>query len=263
MPRVLGGIALTACALAALLAVPTARATAPGAAASSAVPGAFGSHMSHEMGIAGADSGAYVDDLSTGRVLFSERAETLRAPASIEKLYTATAALQLFGPDARLQTTVLGTGHLGFDGLWEGNLYLRGGGDPTFGSRAFIEARYEGLGASVQTLARELTVDRGIKRVAGQIEGDESYFDSRRGEPSSGYARPLPRREPQRPGLQPGGIGQGKGTPRARRVGCHELSAALGPTTCRSRGVAPWPPRPPGRRSWLPSNPPRSPSCSA
>ena len=144
--------------------------------------------MNHEMGLAGPDSGAYVDDLTTGRVLFSERAEALHPPASIEKLYTATAALELLGPDARLQTTVLGTGHLGFDGLWEGNLYLRGGGDPTFGNSSFIRSRYGGLGASVQTLARELAVDQGIKRVAGRIEGDESYFDSRRGEPSSGYA---------------------------------------------------------------------------
>ena len=132
-------------ALAALcLAVPAAQATAPHARRRSAALAAFGSHMDHEMDIAGPDSGAYIEDLTTGQVLFSERARTLRAPASIEKLYTATAALELLGPDARLQTTVLGTGHIGLDGVWEGSLYLRGGGDPTFGSSSFIRTPLRG-----------------------------------------------------------------------------------------------------------------------
>jgi D-alanyl-D-alanine carboxypeptidase/D-alanyl-D-alanine-endopeptidase (penicillin-binding protein 4) len=65
-------------------------------------------------------------------------------------------------------------------------LYLRGGGDPTFGASAFIASHYGGVGASVSTLAAQLAKD-GIRRVSGRIEGDESYFDSLRGEPSSDY----------------------------------------------------------------------------
>ncbi len=70
----------------------------------------------------------------------------------------------------------------------QGNLYLRGGGDPTFGSTSFIRAHYGGEGASVSALARQLVQVDGIHRVTGSIEGDESYFDSLRGEPSSEYA---------------------------------------------------------------------------
>jgi serine-type D-Ala-D-Ala carboxypeptidase/endopeptidase (penicillin-binding protein 4) len=184
--------------------------------------------MNHEMNLAGPDSGAYVEDLTTRQVLFSVRAQALHPPASVEKLYTATAVLQLFGPDARLQTTVLGTGHLGFDGVWEGNLYLRGGGDPTFGSSSFIQAHYGGLGASVQALAKELAIDRGIKRVAGRIEGDESYFDSRRGEPSSGYA-PDPYLEGSLSALafNRGESGKEKGPHAPAAWAAHELLVAL------------------------------------
>jgi serine-type D-Ala-D-Ala carboxypeptidase/endopeptidase (penicillin-binding protein 4) len=91
------------------------------------------------------------------------------------------------GPTARLSTTVLGTGGLAAGGVWEGSLYLRGGGDPTFGSNSFIRALYGGQGASVSALATQL-VRYGIHHITGSVLGDESYLDSLRGEPSSGYA---------------------------------------------------------------------------
>jgi D-alanyl-D-alanine carboxypeptidase/D-alanyl-D-alanine-endopeptidase (penicillin-binding protein 4) len=143
--------------------------------------------MAHELALAGSQSGGLVYDLSTKQTLFGERAEALRAPASVEKLYTATALLERLGPTARLETTVLGSGHLAPEGVWEGNLYLHGGGDPTFGTSAFIRAHYGGLGTSVSTLVTQLVHIAGIRRVTGSVEGDESYFDALRGEPSSGY----------------------------------------------------------------------------
>jgi D-alanyl-D-alanine carboxypeptidase/D-alanyl-D-alanine-endopeptidase (penicillin-binding protein 4) len=144
--------------------------------------------LSHQTALAGPHDGTYVYDITTGQVLFSVRAATLRPPASVEKLYTATTALELMGPTARLSTTVLGVGHLSAGGVWQGNLYLHGGGDPTFGSSAFIRAAYGGVGASVSTLVRDLVKTDGIRRIDGSIEGDESYLDSLRGEPSSDYA---------------------------------------------------------------------------
>lgn len=148
---------------------------------------ALQAHMAHELALAGPLSGGLVYDLSTKQTLFGEHAETLRAPASVEKLYTATALLERLGPEARLETTVLGSGHLAPEGVWEGNLYLHGGGDPTFGTTAFIRSHYGGLGTSVATLAAQLAHADGIRRVTGSVEGDESSFDSLRGEPSSGY----------------------------------------------------------------------------
>jgi D-alanyl-D-alanine carboxypeptidase/D-alanyl-D-alanine-endopeptidase (penicillin-binding protein 4) len=144
-------------------------------------------HMAHELELAGAQSGAYVYDMTTGQALFSERALQQRAPASVEKLYTATTALERMGPTAQLETTVLGSGHLAAEGVWEGSLYLRGGGDPTLGSESFIRGHYGGVGTTLSTLVTQLKA-AGIRRVTGRVDGDESYFDSLRGEPSSGYA---------------------------------------------------------------------------
>ncbi len=144
--------------------------------------------LTHQLTLAGPADGAYVYDLTANRPLFSERASTPRPPASVEKLYTATTLLARMGPSAQLSTTVYGVGRLAPGGVWEGDIYLRGGGDPTFGSSAFIRAHYGGVGASVSTLATQLVRTDGIHRITGRVLGDESYLDSLRGEPSSGYA---------------------------------------------------------------------------
>ncbi len=158
-----------------------------GAVATAAGTAALQQHMAHELQLAGTQSGAYVYDMTTGKPLFAARATQRHPPASVEKLYTAITALERVGPTARLETTVWGAGHLAQGGVWEGDLYLRGGGDPTFGSSAFIRSRYSGVGTSVSQLAAQLKA-LGIRRVTGKVYGDESYFDSLRGEPSSGYA---------------------------------------------------------------------------
>jgi D-alanyl-D-alanine carboxypeptidase/D-alanyl-D-alanine-endopeptidase (penicillin-binding protein 4) len=138
----------------------------------------------------GPHSGAYVVDLATGQTLFDDNGLIARYPASVEKLYTLTTALAQFGLDGTLQTSVYGVGSQTSDGVWHGDLYLRGGGDPTFGDAKFIAANYA-AGTSVGALAGQLIAATHITRVDGAIIGDESYFDSRRGGPATGY-RPDP-----------------------------------------------------------------------
>jgi serine-type D-Ala-D-Ala carboxypeptidase/endopeptidase (penicillin-binding protein 4) len=164
-----------------VLAVPAGAAAQPGGLAG------LQSDLTGQMRIAGAHSSAYVYDVTTKQALFSERATARRPPASVEKLYTATTALERLGPTARLSTTVLGTGQLGPNGVWEGDLYLHGGGDPTFGDTSFIAGHYGGVGASIATLVEQLVRTDGIHAVRGSVYGDESLFDSLRGEPSSNY----------------------------------------------------------------------------
>jgi D-alanyl-D-alanine carboxypeptidase/D-alanyl-D-alanine-endopeptidase (penicillin-binding protein 4) len=161
---------------------------APGAHAANA-SGLAGlqADLKGQLARAGTHDGAYVYDVTAKQALFSERATIARPPASVEKLYTATTVLAQMGPTARLTTSVYGVGHLAPGGVWEGDLYLRGGGDPTFGSSAFIASHYGGLGASVASLVAQIVKTQGIHHVTGSIRGDETFFDARRGEPSSGY----------------------------------------------------------------------------
>lgn len=135
---------------------------------------------------AGAASGAYVANATEDRTIFERRADTPRILASNTKIFTAAAALARFGTAARLATEVLGRGELAGDGTFRGDLFLRGGGDPSFGSRTFVRRRYGG-GADVESLAEALR-RIGVRRVTGRVLGDESIFDSRRGGPGSGYA---------------------------------------------------------------------------
>jgi serine-type D-Ala-D-Ala carboxypeptidase/endopeptidase (penicillin-binding protein 4) len=190
--------------------------------------------FTHQLALAGRHDGAYVYDLTAKQALFSERDTTLRPPASVEKLYTATTALTEMGPTARLSTTVYGVGHLAPGGIWEGNLYLRGGGDPTFGSSSFITSHYDGIGTSVSTLVTQLVRTDGIHRITGSIEGDESYFDSYRGEPSSDYA-PDPFLEGTLSALafNRGASGEERGAHAPAAYAARELWAAL-----KSDGVA-------------------------
>lgn len=135
---------------------------------------------------AGGSSGGFVLDTTTGATLAAVRADTPRIPASVEKIYTSSTALLRFGPRGTLQTTVLGDGKLDDAGIWRGDLYLRGGGDPTFGSASFTRRAY-GLGATVSDLAARVAA-AGVERVTGRVYGDESWLDTLRGGPASGFA---------------------------------------------------------------------------
>jgi D-alanyl-D-alanine carboxypeptidase/D-alanyl-D-alanine-endopeptidase (penicillin-binding protein 4) len=150
----------------------------------------LGLELSHELGLAGLSSGAYVYDLTTRTPVFSLRASLKRPPASVEKLFTSIAALYELGPEARFKTSVLGRGWLGPGGVWHGNLYLRGGGDPSFGSSGFNTLYEDGYGPTVTELAGRVR-RAGIRRVTGRLIGDGSLFDSKPGVPSSGFAPDL------------------------------------------------------------------------
>jgi len=157
--------------------------------AGSAVAAPLDALVARGLARAGGVSGGYVLDTTTGRTLAAVRADVPRIPASVNKLYTTSTALLRFGPDATLQTDVLGVGTLDDAGTWHGDLYLRGGGDPTFGSDSFDRLAY-GLGTTISTLAARVRA-AGIVRVTGRVRGDESWLDRLRGGPASGYALDL------------------------------------------------------------------------
>ena len=157
------------------------------AAATAQDRGLLVKRLTSQMRFAGGYAGAYVADVSGSdpQPVFHWREHTARILASNTKLFTTSAALARFGTEGTLGTEVLGNGELDTDGIYRGSLYLRGGGDPTFGSRRFTVRSYGG-GATVQDLADALE-EAGVQRVTGRVYGDESAFDSLRGGPDSGY----------------------------------------------------------------------------
>src|SRR5947209_10711553 len=109
----------------------------------------------------GASSGAYVVELNTNQVLFAQAPSTGRTPASLEKIYTTSTALLRLGPTQTFATSILGVGSRDPSGVWDGTLYLRGGGDPTFGSVGFDRLWY-GTGTTLRNLNGALLQATGL-----------------------------------------------------------------------------------------------------
>lgn len=111
-------------------------------------------------------TGAEALDLETGAVVFVQNGSRPLAPASNEKLAVTLAALLDLGPGFRVDTDVLGVGEQ-LGPVWNGQLVLRGYGDPQLTSAGLAR-----LAAQVRAA--------GIASVTGGIVADESFFDSRR-----------------------------------------------------------------------------------
>jgi D-alanyl-D-alanine carboxypeptidase/D-alanyl-D-alanine-endopeptidase (penicillin-binding protein 4) len=119
-----------------------------------------------ESDLAQARWGVFVVSMSDGRVLYSRNGDKLFTPASNMKIYTTAAALDLLGADYQWRTSVYAGKQPDSNGLIDGDLTLYGRGDPGLDS-----SRKDGLPA----LALQLR-ERGVRRVRGNVIGDESYF---------------------------------------------------------------------------------------
>ncbi len=110
-------------------------------------------------------------------VLWQHRPEAVVNPASLMKLITTTAALDLLGPAFTWNTPVYVDGPIK-DGLLQGNVYLRGQGDP----RLVVERLW--------LLMRRLQA-MGVARIQGDIVLDRSAFALAPRDPGSFDGEPL------------------------------------------------------------------------
>ncbi len=109
----------------------------------------------------------YIATVDSGRPVVEQDSRRLLTPASILKSLTVATAYRLLGPEYRWTTTVAHTGAVDC-GVLRGDLIIKGGGDPTLGSRHFKEQ--PSFCSSVAAALRE----RGITRIAGNIVIDSS-----------------------------------------------------------------------------------------
>ena len=115
--------------------------------------------------------GAVIVDLDTDEVLYRRHTERSFVPASNTKLYTTAAALDQLGPDYRYRTEAFIDGPV-VDGVLEGNVIVRGSGDPVIGGRFNGGDRTAVFRAWADSL-RAL----GITRINGDLVGDDDVFD--------------------------------------------------------------------------------------
>lgn len=117
-----------------------------------------------------------------GKVIFERDADKAFMPASNMKLYTTSAALDAFGPDFKIKTSVYATRPAARSGILKGDLILYGRGDPNLSPRFDTDDpdRYDDLKPADKITAIEQLADqikaRGVKTVTGNLIGDDSFF---------------------------------------------------------------------------------------
>jgi D-alanyl-D-alanine carboxypeptidase/D-alanyl-D-alanine-endopeptidase (penicillin-binding protein 4) len=114
--------------------------------------------------------GVCVISLNDGQTLYSRNADKLFTPASNMKIYTTAVALDLLGADYHWRTSVYANSQPDASGAVNGDLVLYGRGAPDL-----VSENRENNSASLSQLAEDL-YKRGLRRVRGNVIGDESYF---------------------------------------------------------------------------------------
>lgn len=94
-------------------------------------------------------------------------------PASTVKLFTTATAFETLGNDYKPQTRLYFRGEIDSSGVLRGDIIIRGGGDPTIGSKYFTtdESKKEFL-----EIWKEAIKERGIKGIDGGVISDASEF---------------------------------------------------------------------------------------
>ena len=114
----------------------------------------------------------------------SHRAQEAMNPASVMKLVTTYAALDVLGPEFTWNTSVVMDGSIA-DGLLRGNLVVRGGGDPKLVVERLQSVLAQVQASGVKVIRGDIVLDRSAFQVPAQDAGE---FD---GEPLRLYnARP-------------------------------------------------------------------------
>src|SRR5690625_2300872 len=122
----------------------------------------------------GALVGISVREATTGELLYSNLGDIRLRPASNMKILTAIAALKALGENYRFTTDILTDGEINSN-ILDGNIYVRGQGDPTL------------LKEDLDRFAEDLR-KQGIHKITGNIIGDDYWYDDVRYSPDLNWS---------------------------------------------------------------------------
>jgi D-alanyl-D-alanine carboxypeptidase/D-alanyl-D-alanine-endopeptidase (penicillin-binding protein 4) len=114
-----------------------------------------------------------VVNTENGESVFEYNDNKSLTPASVMKLITSAAALELLGPQYTFRTVLGYTGEINRrSGKLKGDIVIRGGGDPALGSNYFSDYYKDFMSDWVQEIKK-----LGIKKIEGRVITDDSYYD--------------------------------------------------------------------------------------
>lgn len=113
-------------------------------------------------------------DARTGETVFAANPNMGLATASTLKTITSITAFNILGKDFQYQTQFGYSGNISTDGTLNGDLIIKGAGDPTLGSW-----RYAGHHENDILMQLVAAIQKaGIKKINGHVVGDDSIFDT-------------------------------------------------------------------------------------
>lgn len=116
-----------------------------------------------------------VVNANTGEQLVETKPQYCLVPASVQKLVTSAAALEILGGDFHFKTSLWADGEIE-NGKLSGNLIISGGGDPSLGSGYFYTENEKEAFLSVWV---SMVKAAGIDTIDGNIIADPNYFSDR------------------------------------------------------------------------------------
>ena len=115
--------------------------------------------------------GVKIVSLNSGKVIYDENSEKYFMPASNMKNFTMAAAMERLTPDFHFVTSVYAPSQPDANGTIKGDLTIYGRGDVSISTAFNNGDYYKGLDNLVDKI-----IAAGVKRVEGDLVGDESYF---------------------------------------------------------------------------------------
>ncbi len=115
--------------------------------------------------------GIKIASLNSGKLVFENDADKYFMPASNMKNFTVATAIERLTPDFRFITSVRAAALPDADGTLKGDLVVIGGGDISISTAFSNSDYYKGIDA----LAEKISI-AGVKKIEGDIVGDENYF---------------------------------------------------------------------------------------
>jgi serine-type D-Ala-D-Ala carboxypeptidase/endopeptidase (penicillin-binding protein 4) len=111
-------------------------------------------------------------DAKTGETVFAANPNMGLATASTLKVITSITAFNILGKDFQYQTQFGYSGSISADGTLNGDLIIKGAGDPTLGSWRYAGHKENEILTQMVTALEKA----GIKKINGRVIGDDSIF---------------------------------------------------------------------------------------